>query len=196
MRDAWYLAEADKPVGPLSIEELKRSLHRLEDWKERLVWHSSFNEWREAGEMADLAPRADLVWDEEVRGLCLRVRGDGSKSFVFIYCIDGHQRFMRIGHSPEWSLEAARVKAQTLRAIVDQGQDPRLGESCNRSETHSVEGLARYVTKHTETIQLLRRQVVGPSQWAATLVSKGEARLIGPNVVKLFFGRRRSAKLR
>lgn len=199
MRDAWYLAESDRPVGPLSIEELRQSLHRLNDWKEKLVWHSSFNEWREAGAMPDLAPRADLVWDNQVRGLCLRVYADGSKSFVFIYCIDGHQRFIRIGQSPEWSLEAAQVRAQELRAIVDQGHDPRLNEHCQRSETPSVEGLKRYVAEHTQTIQLLRRQSVRPSRWAAKLVSKGEARFIAPNVIKLFFGRRRSersAKLR
>ena len=34
MCDAWYLAEADKPVDPLSIEELRRNLHRFKDWKE------------------------------------------------------------------------------------------------------------------------------------------------------------------
>ena len=195
MRDAWYLAEADKPVGPLSIEELRRNLHRLKDWKEKLVWHSSFNEWREAGAMPDLALRADLIWDDGVRGLCLRVYGDGSNSFVFIYCIDGHQRFIRIGQSPGWSLEAARVRARELRAIVDQGHDPRLSEYCSRGEDPSVEGLARYVTEHTQTIQLLRRQAVRPSRWAAKL-SKGEARFIAPNVIKLFFGRRRSARLR
>jgi hypothetical protein len=136
------------------------------------------------------------VWDSQVRGLCLRVYADGSKSFVFIYCIDGHQRFIRIGQSPEWSLEAAQVKAQELRAIVDQGHDPRLSEYCKRSETPSVEGLKRFVAEHTQTIQLLRRQAVGSSQWAGKLVSKGEARFIAPNVIKLFFGRRRSAKLR
>jgi hypothetical protein len=196
MRDAWYLAEADKPVGPLSVEELKRNLHRFKDWKERLVWHSSFNEWRKAGAMPDLAPRADLLWDDEARGLCLRVYGDGSKSFVFIYCVDGHQRFLRIGQSPEWSLEAARSRAKELRSIVDQGHDPRLSECCGRSEPPSVEGLTRYVAEHTQTIQLLRQRAVGSSRWAAKLVSKGEARFIAPNVIKLFFSKRRSAKLR
>ena len=194
MRDAWYFAEADKPVGPLSIAELKRILHRFKDWKERLVWHSSFSEWRKAEAVTELAVRADLLWDDEVRGLCLRVVGDGSKSFVFIYCVDGHQRFIRIGQSPEWSLEAARVRAQELHSIVDQGHDPRLSEYC--SGTPPVEGLVRYVADHTQTIQLLRRRSVGPNQWAAKLLSKDGALGTAPNVVKLIFGRRRSAKMR
>ena len=74
----------------------------------------------------------DLTWDDQARGLCLRIYGDGLKSFVFIYRIDGHQRFIRIGQSPMWSLEAARIRAQELRSIVDRGHDPRLTEPISR----------------------------------------------------------------
>jgi hypothetical protein len=196
MRDGWYFAKANEPIGPVSIEELKRTLHRLKDWKEGLVWHSSFNEWRKAGAVRELAVRADLLWDDEVHGLCLRIYGDGSKSFIFIYCFDGHQKFIRIGRSPEWSLEAARVRAQELRSIVDQGHDPRLSEYCQRSEISPVAGLTRYGAAHTQTIQMSRRQAVGPNQWAAKRPSKDEARFIAPNVVTLIFAKRRSAKMR
>ena len=121
MSDTWYYAELDKPVGPISIVELKRFLHRLKDWKDRLVWHSSFNDWCKAGSVPVLT-KADLLWDDEVRGLCLRVYGDDSQSFIFLYRLSGRQRFIRIGRSPEWSLETARIRAQELRSIVDQGQ--------------------------------------------------------------------------
>jgi Arm DNA-binding domain/GYF domain 2 len=122
MSDTWYYAELDKPVGPISIVELKRFLHRLKDWKDRLVWHSSFNDWCKAGSVPVLRAKADLLWDDEVRGLCVRVYGDGSRSFVFLYRLSGRQRFIRIGRSPEWSLGTARIRAQKLRSIVDQGQ--------------------------------------------------------------------------
>jgi Arm DNA-binding domain/GYF domain 2 len=125
MSDVWYYAEVDKPVGPISIIELKRVLHPLKDWKERFVWHSSFDDWCKAGAVSDLTVGGDLLWDDETRGLCVRVYGDDSKSFIFVYCIDGRQRFIRIGQSPVWSLEAARMRAKELRAIVDQGYDPR-----------------------------------------------------------------------
>ena len=72
--------------------------------------------------MPVLRAEADLLWDDEVRGLCVRVYGDGSQSFIFLYRISGRQRFIRIGRSPEWSLETARIRAQELRSIVDQGQ--------------------------------------------------------------------------
>ena len=122
MSDTWYYAELDKPVGPISIVELKFFLHRFKDWKDRLVWHSSFNDWCKAGSVAVLRAEADLLWDDEVRGLCVRVYGDGSQSFIFLYRISRRQRFIRIGGSPEWSIGAARIRAQELRSIVDQGR--------------------------------------------------------------------------
>ena len=99
----------------------------------------------------------DLIWDDEARGLCQRVYGDGTKSFIFLYCIDGHQRFIRIGQSPVWSLEAARVRANELRSIVDQGHDPRLTKYRESGETPPAERLIQYITEHIHTIQLLRR---------------------------------------
>ena len=44
--------------------------------------------------------RPDLVWDNETRGLCVRVYGDGSQSFIFVYRIDDRQHFIRIGKTP------------------------------------------------------------------------------------------------
>jgi len=59
-----------------------------------------------------------LIWDDEARGLCVRVYPDGAKSFIFLYHINGRQRFIRIGCSPGLSLKAARNRAQELRRIV------------------------------------------------------------------------------
>jgi hypothetical protein len=100
--------------------------------------------------------QSDLIWDNEVQGLCLRLYGDGARSFIFLYRIDGHQRFIRIGQSPVWSLEAARVKAKELRAVVEKGHDPRLTKYRESGETQSVERLIRYITGHINTMQLRR----------------------------------------
>jgi hypothetical protein len=83
---------------------------------------SELQYWCKAGSVPVLRAEADLLWDDEVRGLCVRVYGDGLQSFIFLYRIGRHQRFIRIGRSPEWSLGAARIRAQKLRSIVDQGQ--------------------------------------------------------------------------
>jgi hypothetical protein len=72
-----------------------------------------------------------LVWDEEAPGLCIRVHGNGAKSFLFVYRINDRQRLLKIGETPKWWLAAARTRAKELRAIVDEGNDP---ESYNRVE--------------------------------------------------------------
>jgi hypothetical protein len=91
--------------------------------------------------------RPDLVWDAEARGLCVRVYGDGSKSFIFIYRTDDRQRFLRIGNTPMWSLEAARERAKELRAVVDQGRDPARYNR-ERGSVAPVENIIRYIAEH------------------------------------------------
>jgi hypothetical protein len=35
--------------------------------------------------------RPDLVWDDQVRGLCVRVYSNGSQSFLFVYRVNDRQ---------------------------------------------------------------------------------------------------------
>jgi hypothetical protein len=91
--------------------------------------------------------RPDLVWDAEARGLCVRVYRDGSKLFIFMYRTDDRQRFLRIGKTPIWSLEAARERAKELRAVVDQGRDPA-SYNRERGSVGPVENIIRYIAEH------------------------------------------------
>ena len=90
-----------------------------------------------------------MLWDDEARGLCIRVYPDDSKSFIFVYRIGDRQRFIRIGASPPWSLEAARARAKELRSIVDQGRDPTR-ENRGR-EIPPVEDLIQYIAENLVT---------------------------------------------
>lgn len=103
----------------------------------------------EVAEVRETEARPDLAWDDELRGLCVRVYGDGAKSFIFLYRIGGRQRFIRIGQTPVWSLEAARVRANELRSIVEQGRDPAR-ENRGR-EIPPVENIIRYIAEHLQT---------------------------------------------
>ena len=80
----------------------------------------------ELDEEEQIETRPDLLWDKEAPGLCMRVHGDCSKSFILVYRFNDHQRFVRIGKSPTWSLEAARKRAKELRTVIDQGGDPEI----------------------------------------------------------------------
>jgi hypothetical protein len=93
--------------------------------------------------------RPDLVWDNETRSLCVRVYGDGSQSFIFVYRIDDRQHFIRIGKTPIWSLEAAQDRAKKLRAILNKGNDPARYQKQNN--VAPVEYIIRYIAEHLQT---------------------------------------------
>ena len=102
------------------------------------------------GEHEEIETRPDLVWDKEAPGLCVRVYGDGSKSFILVYRVDDRQRLLKIGKSPTWSLEAARKRAKELRAVIDQGGDPETynherGNVRPVDEIRPVEDVIRYI---------------------------------------------------
>jgi integrase len=64
--------------------------------------------------------------DSDVRGLELRVSGDGRKTWTFRYRMrDGRQSRMSLGvYSPEFDLANARKEARKARVTVDGGGDP------------------------------------------------------------------------
>jgi hypothetical protein len=97
-----------------------------------------------SNEVVDTTARSDLIWDDEARGLCIRVYPNGTQSFIFVYRIEDRQRFIRIGRSPRSSLKVARARAKKLRSIIDQGRDPA-GEKCANSEVMPVENMIRYI---------------------------------------------------
>ena len=101
-------------------------------------------------EVAEIERRPDLLWDHEAHGLCIRVCGDGSQSFIFVYRLEDRQRFIRIGRTPVWSLKAARKRATSLRAMVDQGQD--LADYIPEpSKIEPVENVIRFIAEHLRT---------------------------------------------
>ena len=100
-------------------------------------------------EVVETKTRPDLVWDNEAPGLRVRVYGDGAKSFIFVYRLDGRQRFVRIGNTPIWSHEAARSRAKELRSIVNQGRDP--ASHHERDKFGPVENVIRYIAEYLRT---------------------------------------------
>jgi Arm DNA-binding domain len=100
-------------------------------------------------EVRDTERRPDLVWDAEAPGLCVRVYGDGAKSFIFVYRRDDRQHFIRIGTTPVWSLEAARDRAKKLRSILNQGDDPARYHKQNN--VASVENVIRYIAEQLQS---------------------------------------------
>ena len=94
--------------------------------------------------------RPDLVWDNEVPGLCVRVYGNGKKSFIFVYRRDDRERFVRIGTTARWSLEWARRWAKELRSTVDQGHNPELYNR-ERQKINPVESFIQLIADEKQS---------------------------------------------
>ena len=112
-------------------------------------------------EIAETETRLDLIWDNEMPGLCVSVYGSGKKSFIFVYRRDNRQRFVRIGTTPRWSLEGARRWAKELRSAVDRGHDPELYNH-ERQNIKPVESF----------IQLMQRPEQSEARWIAVNIAK------------------------
>ena len=82
-------------------------------------------------------------------GLCVRVHGNGEKSFIFVYRRDNRQHFVRIGTTPRWSLEGARRWAKELRSA---GHDPELYNG-ERQKIKPVESFIQLIAEAKQSEQ-------------------------------------------
>ena len=91
-----------------------------------------------AGRVADFNCPADksqaFLWDNETPSLALRVTPTGRKTYVFESRLNGSTIRVNIGTQAEWSLDAARTKANGLKMMVDSGTDPREVERQQQAE--------------------------------------------------------------
>ena len=82
-----------------------------------------------AGRVAEFAcppgKSQDFLWDTDTPALALRVTPTGRRTYVFESRLHEATIRINIGTAADWSLGAARAKAQELKMLVDNGTDPR-----------------------------------------------------------------------
>lgn len=66
-----------------------------------------------------------FLWDEEQRGLGLRVTAKGAKAFIFESLYLGKTVRITIGSPRAWTIPKAEERARELQRLIDQGIDPR-----------------------------------------------------------------------
>ncbi|KQI68574.1 integrase [Loktanella sp. 3ANDIMAR09] len=89
-----------------------------------------------------------VTYDERLRGFGVRVTAKGKKAFILNYRISGRERRITVGSYPEWTLLAARRRAEELRRDVDLGIDP-LQRRTDKMNEPTVQDLHdRYVSDH------------------------------------------------
>jgi hypothetical protein len=54
MSDAWYFAEGDRKIGPISLSELGSVLSRVPGAEKALVWRTGFANWTAAADVKEL----------------------------------------------------------------------------------------------------------------------------------------------
>ena len=90
-----------------------------------------------------------LFWDADHPGLGLRVAKGGKKSYIFETKLHGRTLRLTIGDVLSWSLNRAEKEATRLKALTDQGIDPRQLEAEKR-----VAAEVKRKREHAEKINL------------------------------------------
>ena len=92
-----------------------------------------------------------VLWDDDVRGLGLRIFPTGKKSFILMYRAGSRQRQMTLGPYGVLTLQQARAKAQQLLATVAlEGRDPLAEQKTVKASATMAELADRYMTEHAE----------------------------------------------
>ncbi len=93
----------------------------------------------------------DVRWDEEVKGLGLRIYPTGRKSFIFRYTSRGRRKkTITIGPYGAFTLYKAREIAQRMRVEVSQGYDPLAAKAADRDAPTVAQLADRYLKEHAE----------------------------------------------
>lgn len=95
-----------------------------------------------------VAGRDYQIFDDQIRGLAVRINRGGARAFTLDYRIAGRQRRMTLGRWPEWSVTAARERAKELRRDIDLGHDPLLERDGIREAPRIQDLIDRYLTEH------------------------------------------------
>lgn len=66
-----------------------------------------------------------FLWDTDTPSLALRATPTGRKTYIFESRLNGSTIRMTIGTPADWPIKNARIKAGSLKMLVDNGTDPR-----------------------------------------------------------------------
>jgi integrase len=88
-----------------------------------------------------------IEWDDEERGLGIRITKGGHRAFVLRYTVQGRERRMTLGEYPALSLTAARKMARARKGDVVHGADPLATKEAERTAVTLGRAIAQYVAE-------------------------------------------------
>lgn len=86
----------------------------------------------------------------EGNGFSVCVRPSGTKTWLYLYAIDGKRRKMNLGQYPDVSLESARGKFEDARKLVKNGTDPLAIEEEKQDARRKTPTMAELVTDYIQ----------------------------------------------
>lgn len=105
-----------------------------------------------------LERRDVFVWDSEIRGLGLRLKPSGVKSFLVQYRNSANRtRRMVIGQYGVLTVEQARIQAREHLAAVTRGEDPSAARKAART-AFTVAEICKWYLREAESGRLLGRR--------------------------------------
>ena len=89
-----------------------------------------------------------IEWDDQLRGLGVRITGTGVKSYVLNYRVHGRERRMTLGRVAELSLAGARELGSEQMALIRKGTDPLGQREARRIAPTAADLFDRYLSDH------------------------------------------------
>lgn len=86
----------------------------------------NFTAGRIAAYKCEEGKKQSIYWDAKTPSLGVRVTTSGAKSFIFETRLDNKTIRITIGDVKTWAIDKAQAEARRLKAMTDQGEDPRI----------------------------------------------------------------------
>ena len=97
----------------------------------------------------------------EGNGFTVTVRTSGTKTWLYLYAIDGKRRKMNLGNYPAITLETAKAKFHEAQAKVKNGVDPLEEAEAIKLERILTPTVAALVTEYIERHAKGKKKILG-----------------------------------
>lgn len=129
-----------------------------------------------------------IYWDDEARGLGLRVTAAGARSYVFETSLHGKSLRVTIGDVDTWPIDGAagndktaRAEARRLKTLTDLGIDPRR-QKAEILAVAEAKKAADETARHAADIEAKRQTVTMREAWTAYIEAMRSAKKDGKPV--------------
>ena len=106
----------------------------------------NFTAGRVASFKCEAGKNQSIYWDGKTPGLGLRVTSAGAKSYIFETRLASKTLRMTIGDERTWTISKAQAEGTRLKAMTDQGIDPRLV----KAEMQAANEAAKVAAQHRD----------------------------------------------